>query len=42
MRSLRFMLRFVGVVQLFFGVLFTFAPATASVAFACIRARLAG
>jgi hypothetical protein len=33
MRSLRFMLRFVGVVQLFFGVLFTFAPGTAAVAF---------
>ena len=31
MRSLRFMLRFVGVVQLFFGGLFTFAPAAAAV-----------
>lgn len=33
MRSLRFMLRFTGVVQLFFGVLFTFAPAAASTVF---------
>ena len=31
MQPLRFMLRFIGVVQLFFGVLFTFAPAAASV-----------
>ena len=31
MQSLRFMLRFVGAVQLFFGVLFTFAPAAAAV-----------
>jgi hypothetical protein len=29
MRGLSFMLRFIGVVQLFFGVLFTFAPARA-------------
>ena len=32
MRPLRFMLRFIGVVQLFFGLLFTFAPAAAAVA----------
>ena len=29
MRSLRFTLRFIAIVQIFFGVLFTFAPATA-------------
>jgi hypothetical protein len=33
MRSLRFMLRFIGVVQLFFGVLFTVAPAAAATVF---------
>ena len=29
MRSLRFTLRFIAIVQFFFGILFTFAPATA-------------
>lgn len=33
MRALQVLLRFIGVVQLFFGVLFTFAPAAAATVF---------